>query len=68
MQQALCCLALFLGRHEQMSTHSTQELMAEQIMDTTKVQLCGPMSSVGVTYRNRDEQMSTHSRKETDGR
>lgn len=42
-----------------MSTHSQKELMADRSMDTTQVQLSGPMSSIGVTYANMTEALLT---------
>lgn len=54
------CVALYLGRCEQLSTYLDRGPMTDQSKDTIKVQLSGQMNFIGVTHRSRNDLPKAH--------
>lgn len=57
-----CCVTRLLGRHEHVRLTGDREPMADRSKNTTKIQLQGPMSFLGVTHKSRNGQKAAVSR------
>ena len=51
------CVALFMGRHEQASTHPGKKPATNQTKDSTKFKLGEPMGFIGITSGRMSENL-----------
>lgn len=58
----VCCVTIFLGRREQISTHSDKEMITDQSKNSYEVQLGKPIGFLGATNRSMSEGLLNRSR------